>query len=48
MAPIMAYVSQNCGAAPPETGAFPEDVEAQCENCFRNIAPHRQQKVANR
>ena len=22
----------------PDTGQFPEDVEAQCENCFRNIA----------
>jgi enamine deaminase RidA (YjgF/YER057c/UK114 family) len=22
----------------PDTGEYPEDVEAQCENCFRNIA----------
>jgi enamine deaminase RidA (YjgF/YER057c/UK114 family) len=22
----------------PETGIYPDDVEAQCENCFRNIA----------
>jgi enamine deaminase RidA (YjgF/YER057c/UK114 family) len=32
-----AFVSGTTGFDP-ETGQYPEDVEAQCENCFRNIA----------
>ena len=32
-----AFVSGTTGFDP-DTGVFPEDVETQCENCFRNIA----------
>jgi enamine deaminase RidA (YjgF/YER057c/UK114 family) len=31
----------------PETRVFPQDVEEQCENCFRNIAQALEQAGAN-
>ena len=41
-----AFVSGTTGFDP-ETGVFPEEVEAQCENCFRNIARALEQAGAS-